>query len=182
MALWGLLGLGDCFPGLNFLPDGPAGGGYSSVGITISKYESRFLNAVDAFIEKSLKLHPRTSFGSTWRGWFNAASHDTTIANNLILASQGDELVGVLRIQNGGQEFPDALRLMDIEALNSNASAALIREAAKESVERGFHGMYGFVTTTEGASFAARTGGKLLNPNSRLYYWDLQTIYNLISQ
>jgi RHS repeat-associated protein len=182
MAFWGLLGFGDCIPGLNFLPDGPRGGAYSSSGVTVSKYENRFLSTVDNFIEKTLKLHPRTSFGSTWKAWFNAASHDAAIADNLLLASQGDELVGVLRIQNGGNEYSDALRLMDIEALNSNVSTALIREAGKESIDRGLHGMYGFVTTAEGASFATRTGGRLLNPNSRLYYWDLETIYKLLSQ
>ena len=179
LAFWGLLGLGDCFSGFHFAPN-EMGGGYSSPSISTGKYNSRFLSAIDSFIEKSLKLHPRTSFGSTWRGWFTAASQNTEIANNLILASEGDELVGVLRIQNGGQEFPNALRLMDIEALNSNASAALIKEAARESIDRGLNGMYGFVTTNEGALFANRTGGKLLNPSNKMYYWDLETVYNLI--
>jgi hypothetical protein len=148
-------------------------GGAPMGGLNITKFRTHLLGAIDEFINEASSKHPVHGFGSTWRVWFKAASQDRSIANNLIVATRGDKIMGILRVQNGGREFPNALRLMDIEALSSESATTLIRAAAAESINRGFNGMYGFATTTEGASLSARTGGILMNPNNGLYYWDL---------
>lgn len=137
----------------------------------VSKYTSKFSQAIEDFIQKAMKRNGGISFGHYWRGWSMAGNVDTGIANNLLIYHTDDAVEGILKIGSSEINGVSALRLYDIETLGGEASMALLKTAAQESVDRGFNGrMYGYYATERGRNLAIRAGAIVDDATKTVYY------------
>jgi hypothetical protein len=144
----------------------------------VSKYHFSLTEALEQFAEEAPAIQSARgmkSFGSTWAFWVKAANADESIANDLFVYSDGNRIMGAMKIS---REKAGALEITHLEGLGNGSGTKLLQTAIKESIAAGYNGRVILDSSDQAIQFYERMGGKRIKDNT--FFFDERASKNLL--